>query len=88
MSFFVLLSIQTTTAQTVEVISETESFSQATYHIRFDGHEAKVTIRKEQGKVSILLKNRAGETLGKGFVENDCVPRAMDTIENLRQQAY
>ena len=28
------------------------------------------------------------QCLKKGFVENDCVPRAMNTIENLRQQAY
>lgn len=84
LSFFFMFSAQYSFAQDFEVLSETESYSQATYRIRFDGNYGEVTLRKEQGKVSILLKNKGGEVLGKAKVENDGNGNPLITIKEAR----
>lgn len=70
---FTLFSFSQMMAQgSAIVVSETESFSQATYTLTSANKEAEVTIRKEQGKVSILLKNAAnGNVLGRARVVNN-----------------
>lgn len=69
----VLLSLGQLFAQgSAIVVTETESFSQATYVLTSANKEAEVTIRKTQGKVAILLKNnKNGNVLGKATVQND-----------------
>lgn len=52
------------------VVNEVESYTQATYTLESANKRAVVTIRKEQGQVSILLKSANGQVLGKGRVKN------------------
>lgn len=71
-------------AQGVQVISQTESFTQATYQLRIGNKQAQATIRKQQGKVSILLKSNNGTVLGKATIKNDGNGKPLISIHEAR----
>ncbi|MEZ4825454.1 MAG: hypothetical protein R3C61_04045 [Bacteroidia bacterium] len=69
--FLMLFGMGLTYAQEITIISETESVTISTYHISYGEKFAKVTVKKETGKVGVKLESKGGELLGKATVEQD-----------------
>lgn len=69
LSLFALIGMSFSYAQDVEVISQTESVTISTYQIKYGDKFAKVTVKKETGKVAVKLESKNGELLGKATVE-------------------
>ncbi|MDX2250263.1 MAG: hypothetical protein SF052_26005 [Bacteroidia bacterium] len=71
LSLFMFIGMGLSYAQEIVVISETESVTISTYHIKYGDKFAKVTVKKETGKVGVKLESKNGELLGKATVEQD-----------------
>ena len=68
----------------VSVVSQTESFTQASYVLEHNGQKAEATLRKQQGLIQFKLESKNGTLLAQGSVKNDGSGNPIINIRNAR----